>query len=63
MELLEVWKNFAPGFVGGLMSAILLAIMLGHKPSKIGWGKLSLLVVGLFIAGIFFTWLILFAVN
>jgi len=59
MKFLEVWKNFAPGFVGGLTSAMMLAIILGQKPTNIGWFPLFFWVIGLFLFGVIMSWILL----
>jgi len=62
MEIAEIFKSFAPSFIGSVMGAILIAIILGQSPIKnISVLILSFWIILLFVLGILFTWVILIA--
>lgn len=56
MNITEVWKNFAPGFVSSLMAAILISVILGYNPINLGVWTLLGWIVCLYLVGILFTW-------
>jgi hypothetical protein len=59
MQFIEVWKSYAPNFIAGIMTAILISIILGYNPSNIRWVKLSFWVIGLYLFGLILTYLLL----
>lgn len=61
MKFGEVWRQFTPNYMGGVMGAIFIAIVLGQVPSRQNVLWLILAFILIFIFGVVYTWIMLLA--
>ena len=59
MELHKVNEKYAPSFISGIMTAILISIILGYTPVETFGIMLILIIVALYLFGLVLTWFLL----